>query len=180
MKAVRLLAVLLVVCLFAPSCGEPPSSPVAPPAPAAALPAPQADLIGALLRPTGLLKCSDLPYDTETRTIGAAGGSISAGPHVLVIPPGALDGPTQITMSAPTGRGVNAVHFEPEGLQFDRSASLTMSYANCSLLGKLLPKRIAYTDARLNILSYLLSLDNIFAKRVTGKLDHFSDYVVAW
>ena len=180
MKAVRLLAVLLVVCLFATSCGEPPSSPVAPTAPPAALPAPQADLIGTLLRPTGLLKCSDLPYDAETRTIGPAGGSISAGPHVLVIPAGALDAPTAITMTTPTGRGVNQVHFEPEGLQFDRSASLTMSYANCNLLGKILPKRIAYTDERLNIISYLLSLDNIFAKRVTGQLDHFSDYVVAW
>jgi hypothetical protein len=180
MKAVRLLAVLLVVCLFAASCGEPPSAPVAPAASPAALPAPEASLIGDLLRPTGLLKCSDLPYDAETRTIGPAGGSISAGPHVLVIPSGALDGPTQITMTTTTGRGVNQVHFEPEGLQFDRSASLTMSYANCSLLGKLLPKRIAYTDERLNIISYLLSLDNIFAKRVTGRLDHFSDYAVAW
>jgi hypothetical protein len=180
MKAVRLLAVLLVVCLFAPSCGEPPSSPVAPAAPPAALPAPQADLIGSLLGPTGLLKCSDLPYAATTRTIGPMGGSISAGPHTLFIPAGALDAATTITMTAPAGRGVNQVHFEPEGLQFDRPAALTMSYANCSLLGKVLPKRIAYTDERLNIISYLLSLDNILSKRVTGKLDHFSDYVVAW
>ena len=180
MKAVRLLAVLLAVCLFAPSCGEPPSSPVAPAAPPAAMPAPDASLIGDLLRPTGLLQCSALPYDAETRTIGSAGGTISAGPHILVIPPGALEASTQITMTASTNRGVNEVHFEPDGLTFERSAALTMSYANCSLLGKLLPKRIAYTDERLNILYYLLSLDNIFSKRVTGKLDHFSDYVVAW
>ena len=180
MKAVRALAVLLVVCLFAPSCGEPPSSPVAPAVPPAAMPAPQADLIGTLLRPTGLLQCSDLPYDTETRTIGPAGGSISAGPHVLVIPAGALDKPTRIMMSVRSGRGVNAVHFEPEGLQFGRSAALTMSYANCDLLGKLLPKRIAYTDDALNIITYLLSFDNLWGKRVTGNLDHFSDYVVAW
>ena len=172
MKAVRLLAVLLVVGLFAASCGEPPSSPVAP--------APDASLIGDLLRPTGLLKCSALPYASTTRTIGPAGGSISAGPHYLIVPPGALDAPTQITMTASTNRGVNEVHFEPEGLEFDRSGALTMSYANCSLLGKLLPKRIAYTNERLSILYYLLSLDNIFAKRVTGKLNHFSDYVVAW
>jgi len=47
-----------------------------------------------------------------------------------------------------------------------------MSYSNCSLLGKLLPKRIAYTDDNLNILTYLLSLDNLFSKRVTGKVNH--------
>jgi len=55
-----------------------------------------------------------------------------------------------------------------------------MSYANCSLLGILLPKRIAYTDDNLNIISYLLSLDNLLAKRVTGKVNHFSEYAVAW
>jgi len=75
---------------------------------------------------------------------------------------------------------VNRIQFQPEGLVFQRSAALTMSYANCNLLGKLLPKRIVYTDDALNILSYLLSLDNLFAKTVTGKLNHFSNYAIAW
>jgi len=83
-------------------------------------------------------------------------------------------------MTAPTGLGVNAVKFQPEGLRFAVPAALTMSYANCSLLGKLLPKRIAYTDDNLNIISYLLSLDNLLSKYVTGKVNHFSDYVIAW
>ena len=83
-------------------------------------------------------------------------------------------------MTAPTGLGVNAVKFQPEGLRFSTPAALTMSYSNCSLLGKLLPKRIAYTDDNLNILSYLLSLDNLLSKNVTGKVNHFSDYVIAW
>ena len=55
-----------------------------------------------------------------------------------------------------------------------------MSYANCNLLGRLLPKRVAYVSDALNILSYLLSLDNVFAKQVTGRVDHFSNYAVAW
>ena len=172
MKAVRLLAVLLAACLVVSSCGEPPAAPQ--------VPAPQADLIGSLLRPVGLLKCSELPFDAETETIGPEGGTLTAGPHTLVVPAGALDEPTKITMSVRTGSGVNAVHFEPEGLKFGRSASLTMSYANCDLLGKVLPKRIAYADDALNIITYVLSLDNLWGKRVTGKLDHFSDYVVAW
>ena len=178
MKAVRALAVLILVCLVAPSCGEPPSSPATPAV--APVPAPEAGLIGDLLAATGLLKCSDLPYASSTRSIGPMGGSISAGPHTLVVPPGALLSPTAITMTAPTGMGVNAVRFQPEGLQFRTPAALTMSYANCNLLGKLLPKRIAYTDDRLNILYYLLSLDNLLAKKVTGKVKHFSDYVIAW
>jgi len=173
MRARRLIApVLLLVVALACSDRAPTSVPVAP--------APDASLIGGLPAPTGLLKCSDLPYASATGTIGPLGGVLRAGPHSLAIPPGALTAPTTITMTAPTGLGANAVKFEPEGLQFNTPAALTMSYANCSLLGKLLPKRIAYTDDNLNILSYLLSLDNLFSKRVTGKVNHFSDYMIAW
>jgi len=173
MKARRLIApVLLLVAALACTDRTPTSVPAAP--------APEASLIGALLGPTGLLKCSSLPYASSTQTIGPLGGTISAGPHTLVVPPGALTAPTTITMTVPTGLGVNAVKFQPEGLRFLTPAALTMSYANCSLLGKLLPTRIAYTDAHLNIISYLLSLDNLLSKYVTGKVNHFSDYVIAW
>lgn len=174
--AVRALAVLLVVC-FAFACTE--HSPTSVPAVPAA-PAPQADLIGGLLSATGLLKCSSLPAAQSTATIGTAGGKISAGPHTLTIRAGALSVPTQITMTVPTGMGVNAVRFQPEGLHFNKSASLTMSYANCSLLGILLPKKIVYTSDALQILETLLSLDNIFTRKVTGQINHFSDYVVGW
>jgi hypothetical protein len=177
MKATRLVVVALCLSL-ALACGD--HTPTAAPPPQAAPPVPEASLIGGLLGPTGLLKCSNLPYAQSTATIGPLGGSISAGPHTLTVPPGALTAPVSITMTAPTGLGVNAVKFQPEGLQFTAPAVLSMSYSNCSLLGNLLPKRIAYTDDNLNILSYLLSLDNLLSKRVTGTVNHFSDYVVAW
>ncbi len=179
MKAVRALAVLIVICLFAPSCGEPPSSPGAPAAPPAAMPGLQAHH-DRTRRPAGLLRCEDLPYATSTRTIGRDGGSIRVGPHVLTIPAGALDAPTRITMTAPRGRGVNEVSFEPEGLRFDRPASLTMSYANCNSRRRDVPKRIAYTDDDLDIRYYLASSDNSYSKKVTAKLDHFSRYVIAF
>lgn len=171
MKATRLVVVALCLSL-ALACGEH--------TPTAAPQAPEASLLGSLLGPTGLLKCSSLPYARSTATIGPLGGSISAGPHTLVIPPGALLSPTSITMTVPTGLGVNAVKFQPEGLRFLAPAVLSMSYSNCSLLGYVLPKRIAYTDDNLHVLSYLLSLDNLLSNRVTGKVNHFSDYVVAW
>jgi hypothetical protein len=171
MKATRLVVVALCLSL-ALACGD--HSPTAAP------PAPEASLLGSLLAPTGLLKCSSLPYAQSAVTIGPAGGSISAGPHTLVVPPGALTAPTTITMTVPTGLGVNAVKFQPAGLRFLAPAALTMSYSNCSLLGNLLPKRIAYTDDNLNIISYLISLDNLLSDKVTGKVSHFSDYVVAW
>ena len=167
MKALRWLVIALVVA----GCTD--RALMSPPAP-------QASLIGDLLGATGLLQCSDLAYASTTQTIGSAGGVIRVGPHTLSIPAGALSAPVAITGALVTGRGVDAVHFEPEGLKFARSASLTMSYANCNVLGRLLPKRVAYVSDALNILSYLLSLDNLFAKQVTGRVDHFSNYAVAW
>ena len=176
MKGIRLVLPVLLVCALGLtlSCGD--SAPTG----VAAAPQPHADLIGSLLQTTGLLKCSDLPYDSTTQVIGAAGGTISAGVNTLVIPAGALTQSTTITMVQPTGDKVNAVRFQPEGLQFAKPASLTMSYANCNLLGSLAPKRIAYTDDALSILYYLLSVDNLFTRKVTGQLNHFSEYAVAW
>jgi len=173
MKAIRVLMVALVVCVIA-SCSD--RAPTAPPI----APTPDASLIGDLLRPTGLLQCSALPAASATQTIGPAGGSITVGPHVLKIPAGALSQLTTITATLDVNRGVNGIRFQPEGLQFASSAYLTMSYANCNLLGRLLPKRIAYTNNLLDILSYLLSVDNLFTKKVTGQVRHFSEYVIAW
>ena len=125
MKARRLLVapVLLLVAALACTDRIPTSVPAAP--------APDASLIGGLLGATGLLKCSSLPYASQTKTIGPLGGTISAGPHTLVIPPGALSSPTAITMTAPTGLGVNAVKFQPEGLRFTAPAVLKIGRASC-------------------------------------------------
>ena len=130
---------------------------------------------------SGLLACDPLPYAINTVSIGPEGGSISVGPHVLTVPAGALAAPVEITAEAPSER-VNSVRLLPEGLVFapGKPARLTLSYANCPLLGRLLPKRIAYTDDLLSILSYVLSADDLLGRKVTGNLEHFSRYVVAW
>src|SRR5204863_267880 len=79
-----------------------------------------------------------MPTATATQTVGPAGGVIRIGPHALSIPAGALDAPVTITATAPSDK-VNRVQFQPEGLVFQRAATLTMSYANCNLLGTILP-----------------------------------------
>src|SRR5438046_10650808 len=109
MKARRLLIAPVLLLVIALACTDrtPTSVPVAP--------SPDASLIGGLLGATGLLKCSSLPYASDTETIGPLGGVLHAGPHSLVIPPGALTAPTTITITAPTGPGVNPVKFRPEG-----------------------------------------------------------------
>lgn len=182
MRAIRpfRLALSAGALLLAAACSDRALTNPQPAAPRADLIGSTLDAVSSTLQATGLLKCSQLPADSETETIGRGGGTLTIGPHTLVIPAGALDRPVTITGSIVQGGGVNAVHFEPEGLQFRKTAYLTMSYANCSLLGSLAPKRIAYTSDALTILEYLVSVDNLLRKQVTGRLHHFSDYAVAW
>lgn len=127
----------------------------------------------------GLLACYPQPYARATAVIGPAGGTLRIGGHTLVVPRGALTRSVVITGEAPVGV-VASVSFEPHGLQFARSASLTLDYSSCPAGRLRLLKRVAYTDDNLNILSYLLSRDDLLRMRVTGDLDHFSRYAVAW
>ena len=128
----------------------------------------------------GLLQCTPLPADSVTQTIGPWGGTIEVGPHRLWVPAGALSAPVSITAVAPSDT-VNQVRFTPEGLVFENDAWLTMSYANCGLLSALIPKQIVHsTPDLLEVLEILQSFDNSFTRRVTGRLEHFSTYAVAW
>ena len=175
-RAFRLLAVLLAVSA-AISCGLD-KAPTAPPAP-------QADLLGGTLgvvsRLAGsLLTCNPLPGDLDSARIGPNGGTLTMGPHSLVIPRGALTSTVWIKGEVVRDT-VNSVRFSPEGLHFLKPASLVMSYSNCSLTGGLLtPKRIAYTKDNLKVIEWLPSTDNILARKVTARLDHFSRYAVGW
>lgn len=169
MKTIRLA---LLVPWLALSCGD--GAPLGVRDGAAAN-----DLLGGLPPPDGLLQCTPLPADSASETIGPEGGVLRVGPHALSVPPGALAVPVRITGVMPADT-VNRVRFQPAGLAFARPAQLRMSYANCDLLGVLLPKRIAYTTDALQVLEYLLSFDNPVSRTVTGHLDHFSTYAVAW
>jgi len=159
----------LALALAALSCAEP------------SAPTPQA-LLGELPLPpppVGLLACTPLAADSVTQTIGPEGGTIQVGANTLSVPAGALDSAVSITAVAPSD-SVNRVNFQPEGLTFLQPASLTMSYANCSTIGSLFPKRVAYTTDLLLILEYLPSVDDLSGQSVTGQVQHFSDYAIAW
>ena len=126
-----------------------------------------------------LLQCSPLPSTTLMQTVGPEGGTMRIGPHVFVIPPGALARRVKIT--AKIGKGsVNAVQFGPSGLSFATPAQLTLSYANCDTKGLTVPKRVAYTSDELVVLEYVESSDDLSTLLVTGRVDHFSNYAVAW
>jgi len=141
--------------------------------------APRADLFGPSTPLGGLVACRMSTPASASETIGPDGGTIEVGPHVLRILPGALTSDVTITATVPADTVVR-VDLQPEGLQFERPVYLTLSYADCGLVRSFLPKRIAFTTVDLDIISYLLSFDNLFAQRVTGRLEHFSTYAVAW
>ncbi len=176
MKALRVLVPALVagVVLFVGGCGDgPPTAPARQAAPRSSPPGTVPGLQG-----TSLLTCSPLPYDSVTATIGPAGGTIAVGADTLVVPPGALAAAVQITAVTPPDT-VDLVQFQPQGLQFQQPASLTMGYGNCDLLGLLLPKQVAYVSDSLQVLDLLPSADPLQGS-VTAKLFHFSGYAVAW
>jgi len=101
------------------------------------------------------------------------------GPHVFVVPSGALVQP--VTISAKTAGGTgNAVDFKPVGLAFLKPAYLVLSYANCTTAGSSTSKQVAYTTDSLAILYYVPSSDNASVQQVTGQISHFSNYAIAW
>src|SRR5712691_7986261 len=168
------------------SCGDPSPAGVGPRALTAF---PVVDSVVASARSSsGLLTCTPLPYDSVTGTIGPAGGFLQVGPHILAVPPGALDSAVTITAVAPSDT-VSRVRLQPEGLTFQKPAFLLLSYANCSLFGSTAPAvdalaseqgrpqlRIAYVTDLLDILYYLPSLPDGESQTVIGLLRHFSDY----
>jgi len=126
---------------------------------------------------TDLLRCQPQPYVSNTVRIGPKGGKVKVGSHVLAIPAGALDQYVSITGEQVTGT-TNSVRFSPEGLTFAVPAELTMSYNNCTAVQ--LPKKIAYTSETLKILEVLPSQEKAQFKVVTGEINHFSRYAVAF
>jgi hypothetical protein len=135
-------------------------------------------VVGTLGSVTDLLLCSPQPYAVTTQSIGPRGGVIKVGSHTLSIPGNAVDGTIKITAEQISGK-TNSIRFSPEGLRFNKPATLTMSYENCALV--LLQKKIVYTDENLKILEVLTATLDLFKKKaVTAPIDHFSRYAVAY
>jgi hypothetical protein len=96
---------------------------------------------------------------------------------VLEIPRGALSKNVRIKAEQIRG-GTSSVRFSPEGLRFAKPARLLLSYRDCASVK--LPKRVAYTNELLRILELPLSQDYPKYEYVTGAIDHFSRYAVAY
>jgi hypothetical protein len=132
---------------------------------------------GAVLQMPELLACEAQPYAVAEKTVGPDGGSLRIGRHRLEIPRGALTSQVRITGEQVPG-SVNSVRLSPEGLRFAKPARLTLDYRNCASVRLL--KRVAYTSELLRILEVPPSEDYPKYEYVTGEIDHFSRYAVAY
>jgi hypothetical protein len=130
-----------------------------------------------LVLTTNLLLCQPQPYVMREKTIGPRGGTLKIGSHKLEIPSGALATSIRITGEQVPGE-INSVRFSPEGLRFAKPARLTLGYGNCGKIS--LSKRVVYTDELLKILELPPSKDYPKYDYVTGEIDHFSRYAVAY
>ena len=139
------------------------------------------DLTGGVLRGvldiTGLLTCQEQRYEATTQTVGSKGGTIRVGKHTLTIPKGALR--KNVKIKAEQLRGpTNSVRFSPEGLQFEKPATLSLDYKNCQDVKT--PKAVVYTTEELKVLEVLRSLDLLKKRTIEAPIDHFSRYAVAY
>ena len=124
-----------------------------------------------------LLRCEPRDYEAAAEIIGPQGGTIKVGEHQLVIPAGALAQEELIVAEAPTSSVVD-VSFAPHGLQFSRSARLTLSYKGC-IRPTSSEFMVAYIQGN-QILELPPSVDRKADDEVDADIDHFSRYAVAW
>ena len=127
----------------------------------------------------GIASCSTVLVGMIRQTVGPAGGVIALGPARLTIPPGALSQMVTIQAQIPAGYSGNYIQFKPDRLVFQQPASLTISYSNCSLVNATQLKVAQVSDV-LQIIQYVPSTNDVDAHTVTGQLQHFSNYAVAW
>jgi len=130
-----------------------------------------------LLKVTGLLTCQEQQYAVTYQTVGSQGGTIKIGKHSLTIPKGALRSNVQIKAEQMRG-STNSVRFSPEGLHFEKQATLALNYQNCQNVE--VPKAVVYTTEKLKILEILQSLDLLKSRTIAAPIDHFSRYAVAF
>jgi hypothetical protein len=125
-------------------------------------------------------ECSQVESSAKA-WIGAKGGTLRAGKHVLQVPAGALNATTLITLQAPSDT-ISRVRLGPEGLTFSKMypAYLMMSYDDC-VVDPDERQQIVHVDQSLRIIGIPPSQDDPLTQRVSAKLVVLmSTYAVAY
>ena len=130
-----------------------------------------------------LVECPTGESFSNSGTIGAAGGLLSAGGVTIAIPANALLTEAVVSITVPASKYVEAditvqgsEHFE-----FELPVVVTMSYARCSRSNiDLMPLSAWYIDSdSKQLLEKQPSVDNKLLRTVTFTTGHLSGYAIA-
>lgn len=125
-----------------------------------------------------LLACQAHGSVTASAIVGPTGATIAVGRDRLVVPAGAVAESTLITATIPADTLAD-IHFEPQGLQFAKRATLVLNTAGCNI-GNEPPSHVVYLDNDGNVLETLDATFNGRAQAVATTISHFSSYSIAF
>jgi hypothetical protein len=136
----------------------------------------------------GLLRSQPLPQpNTVRKNIGRSGGvlAIPAAGVTVVVPPGALNGDTEITMTARAG-SLLAYDFEPHGVTFNLPLTFNQNLAgtNAGLLSPLGLRLGYYSDPSLLgkttalVSEVIQGVTSLLTRTFTAPIKHFSGYII--
>lgn len=164
-RVVPIIATLLGAALFV-ACTEQATAPSNP------------QFAEARGEPASITRCKAQPHALASGWIGPKGGILKAGKNLFKVPPNALKAPVFITMETTT-ENFNHVVLRPEGLVFNKQylPHLVMSYQDCQLAPGTQPN-VAYVNSALDVVEVTPSFNDPANQTVSGRLSHFSDYVL--
>jgi hypothetical protein len=176
---VRFLTAALALAV-AGSCAD------APTAPPSVTPEASPDSVASLFGLFGprALRCHTSETQTTTTVLDAAGGMLSVAGTKVLVPLGALLGPTTVTLTVPASN-VMEIDVSVEGTDhfvFQLPITVTVSYAHCgsTLWTRLLPLNAWHWDSDTGkFLERMPSIDNKLARTVTFTTPHLSGYIIA-
>lgn len=173
---------LIIALGMTGSCGDGPTAPSPPSALEPSASADTASLFG-LFGPRPLY-CPTSETRTTTSVLDGVGGLLSVAGTTVLVPAGALLGPTTITLTVPASQYME-IDVSVEGTEhflFELPITVTVSYAHCSLglLSRIFPLSAWHWDpATRKFLERMPSLDNKVTRTVTFTTPHLSGYIIA-
>jgi hypothetical protein len=131
------IAIFGLAALAAAACtGDVATGPISSSASVANANRDQSNLPGSRRTPDALsgkfvpANCSPRHTSQQSALIGPSGGILRIGPHLLIIPAGALNRKVLISGTVPEGRPFQ-IDLQPHGLQFRKAAGLILDASSC-------------------------------------------------
>jgi hypothetical protein len=129
------------------------------------------------------LYCPTSQTQTTTNVVDALGGLLSVAGTTVLVPAGALLGPTQITVTVPASNfmEIDVTVAGTEHFLFELPITVTVSYARCSsFLARFFPLTAWHWDPETRkFLERMPSIDNKLTRTVTFTTPHLSGYIIA-